>query len=322
MELAAFQRFFKKERSQYIMAPGKMVNHVFKELGFEQKTPDYFLNNPTEFVLAMRNGLWDYFLELERDFTADMAEHLIANDNRLNSSFRQINTENITGSEKLRKTIHSFFKEYDQHIYELHKSNTQSRRSRAGQEFEHILYKLLTYANIPFDNQGVIGTNLFSENGLGKLVDCVVPGVLEYNVEKPKCILISMKTSLRERWQEVPEELARTGAHSMYLFTLDDNISNTKIDSLYNHNVYLIVLDDTKESKFKNNPKVYGLSKFLKELQFLVSYWEQKDTAELGKKFFNTKRELYRMRLEDATLSSEKDIYKKYILELKNKVNS
>ena len=42
-------------------------------------------------------------------------------------------------------------------------------------------------------------------------------------------MLISAKTTLRERWQEIPEEMGRTGAREMFLVTLDDTISKEVI---------------------------------------------------------------------------------------------
>ena len=81
-------------------------------------------------------------------------------------------------------------------------------------------------AGIPLDSQGNIGKQEFVNKGLGKLVDLVSPGVLEYIVNKRNTVLISAKTTLRERWQEVPEEMGRTGAREMFLATLDTSISS------------------------------------------------------------------------------------------------
>lgn len=104
-----------------------------------------------------------------------------------------------------------FVETFPEEIYSLTLSNTQSRRSRAGKEFEAIIELILIGANIPIDSQGNIGKKAFVEKGLGKLVDIVSPGAIEYNLNKRNTVLISAKTTLRERWQEVPEEMGRTG---------------------------------------------------------------------------------------------------------------
>ncbi|MDC4182994.1 type II restriction endonuclease [Mycoplasma bradburyae] len=104
----------------------------------------------------------------------------------------------------------SFYSWITEHIYILTLSNTQSRRSRAGNEFEAIIELIFMGPEIPMDSQRNIGKNIFIEKELGKLVDIVSPGVIEYMINKRNTILISAKTTLRERWQEVPEEMMRT----------------------------------------------------------------------------------------------------------------
>ena len=123
------------------------------------------------------------------------------------------------------------------YIYALTLSNTQSRRSRAGKEFESIIELILIGAGIPLDSQGNIGKQEFVNKGLGKLVDLVSLGVLEYIVNKRNTVLISAKTTLRERWQEVPEEMGRTGAREMFLATLDTSISSDVLNTLYEANI-------------------------------------------------------------------------------------
>ena len=60
--------------------------------------------------------------------------------------------------------IRDFTMEYPTHIYDLALSNTQSRRSRAGKEFESILELLMMGAGIPVDVQGAIGKSFFQKN--------------------------------------------------------------------------------------------------------------------------------------------------------------
>ncbi|WP_460997138.1 type II restriction endonuclease, partial [Staphylococcus aureus] len=91
-------------------------------------------------------------------------------------------------------------------------------------------------AGIPVDVQGAIGKSFFQKNQIGKLVDLVMPGVVQYTSNKRNTMLISAKTTLRERWQEVPEEVNRTGIREMYLATLDDSFSEETINILYEAN--------------------------------------------------------------------------------------
>lgn len=77
-------------------------------------------------------------------------------------------------------------------------------------------------ADCRMDSQGMLSSGLFQKNDLGKSVDLVAPGVIEYSKRKSKAALVSCKTTLRERWQEVVEEKGRTGAAEVYLVTVDD----------------------------------------------------------------------------------------------------
>lgn len=65
-------------------------------------------------------------------------------------------------------------------------------------------------------------------------------------------MLISAKTTLRERWQEVPEEMGRTGAREMFLVTLNDTISKEVIENLNDNNIQIVVTQTIKEERYKS----------------------------------------------------------------------
>ena len=62
----------------------------------------------------------------------------------------------------------------------------------------------------PFDDQSTVAEGFFQEQGIGKIVDGIIPGKDSYINNRAKTLIITMKTSLRERWQEVAEEMRRT----------------------------------------------------------------------------------------------------------------
>ncbi|ATO38774.1 hypothetical protein GTID1_17285 [Geobacillus thermodenitrificans] len=320
MNTEQFKQFFKRKRSRFMPSSLEMVNAAFVKKGFPNRDRDYFFGNPSDYVSQMRETLWAEYKILEKQFNAKMAEELVERSN-IQIMTRIVSDDSLSNEEKVKRIVNEFTRNFDEHLYDLNLSNTQSRRSRAGKEFEYIIYKLLTHAEIHYDDQGVLGNERFSEVGLGKLVDCVIPGVSEYNLEKHKCALVSMKTTLRERWAEVPEELSRTGAQSMYLLTLDDDISNEKINTIYSHNVYLVVPDSEKNTKYANNPKVYGLTNFLWELDDIMRYWGRKQPAQLGRSFYEEKIEIYRLRLEQTNIESEKRLYEASIKLFEQKLN-
>lgn len=322
MKLDHFKNLYKKERSNYILNPSAYANHIFVKYKFDQKNYSFFKNTPDDFVYGMRSAAWNDFLILEKAFNASMATMLLDHSQSVKSLSSVLSNVNLNPEEKVKKVIGDYIKLYDEHIYELNKSNTQSRRSRTGKEFEAIICKLLTYTHIKYDTQGTISKKLFSAVGLGKLVDCVVPGALEYNSEKHKCALISMKTTLRERWAEVAEELTRTGAQSMYLLTLDDDISDDKINNLYTHNIILVVPDHLKSTYHSKNPKVYGFSNLLSELDNIMTYWKNKTPESLGEEYFTHKIENLEIKIQNSNIMSEKEILNKQKEELEKQLYS
>lgn len=127
---------------------------------------------------------------------------------------------------------------------------------------------------MPLDSQGNIGKDYFVEKGLGKLVDTVSPGVTEFEINKRNAVLISAKTTLRERWQEVPEEMGRTGAREMFLATLDEKVSDNVLNTLYEANIQLTTTAGNKEKNFKNNSRVLSFEELIKICLDNASKWE------------------------------------------------
>lgn len=214
ISLDEYKNLVKEKRKEGFKQPYDLVYDNFITLGYDKVPKEFFLSNASEVVEKLRNSCWSEFQPLEKDFTSKMLKELV--DDEYIKTLTPI------------EAITWFVEEFPEHIYALTLSNTQSRRSRAGKEFESIIELILIGAGIPLDSQGNIGKQEFVNKGLGKLVDLVSPGVLEYIVNKRNTVLISAKTTLRERWQEVPEEMGRTGAREMFLATLDTSWKTPK----------------------------------------------------------------------------------------------
>lgn len=231
-----YSESIKKERKNWFPLPYDLVYEQFEKKQFHLKDTEFFMKNASMIIEILRENCWGYFYPLEKKFTSTMLQKLISK-NEINS---------FNGLE----AITWFIENYPEHIYALTLSNTQSRRSRAGKEFEAIIEMILIGANIPMDSQGNIGKKVFVDKGLGKLVDIVSPGTVEYILNKRNTVLISAKTTLRERWQEVPEEMGRTGAREMFLVTLDESISSEVIENLYNANIQIVTTRKNKKTNY------------------------------------------------------------------------
>uniref|UniRef100_UPI001C309545 type II restriction endonuclease n=1 Tax=Deinococcus sp. GbtcB9 TaxID=2824754 RepID=UPI001C309545 len=186
LDIEHFKKSIKSNRNALVPKPRDLVEEALRNSPYYDKDQSYFLANATEILYGVRAGCWNTYLKHEKEFNIKMGQILVKQDSDIQNS-QNSNAEEIIGS---------FLEKYSDHLFELSKSNTNSRRARAGKEFEAIIEAILLRSGIFFDNQGVIGSKLFETERLGKLVDCVVPGVIEYSLEKRKCSLISMKTTL------------------------------------------------------------------------------------------------------------------------------
>ncbi|ENY70201.1 Type II restriction modification system endonuclease [Mycoplasmopsis bovigenitalium 51080] len=260
ISLDEYKNLVKEKRKNSFKQPYDLVYDNFIKLGYDKVSKEFFLNNASEVVEKLRDSCWNEFKPLEKEFTSKMLRELV-DDNYI---------RNLTPID----AITWFVEEFPEHIYALTLSNTQSRRSRAGKEFESIIELILIGAGIPLDSQGNIGKQVFVSKGIGKLVDLVSPGVLEYILNKRNTVLISAKTTLRERWQEVPEEMGRTGAREMFLATLDDSISSDVLNTLYEANIQVTTTKNIKEKYYTNNGRVLTFEKLVEICLDNISHWE------------------------------------------------
>ena len=87
-----------------------------------------------------------------------------------------------------------------------------------------------------------------------------------------------MKTSLRERWQEVVEEIHRTNIPEIFLLTMDDKISKSKADQMGQHNVTIVVPKSVAgNEKLANLKNIISFEEyFFEEIPSMLKYWENK----------------------------------------------
>lgn len=121
---------------------------------------------------------------LEKELDKVLMGTLIKEDPSIMKYFSQQGDEAVLTVEDVQDILANFLDHHGSHLFELSKSHTNSRRSRAGNEFEFIMETILTRCGIMFDNQGVIGSKLFNTERLGKLVDFVIPGLLSITLKE------------------------------------------------------------------------------------------------------------------------------------------
>lgn len=238
----------------------------------------------TQAIIQLRELAYDEFLKEESVFNAvilkEIGEKFSAPKAKLEELCIQLSLSDLSDIESLTHTITELFGSYSgyisPYIYQLCLSNTQSRRSRAGKTFEGIIYFLYDYYKYPFESQASIGKKAFTDLGLGKVVDSILPSISAFNQRRDKTIVGTMKTTLRERWQEVVEEVARSNLPNIHLLTVDESIAESKAEQMARHNIVLVVRDHIKNSEtMKNKRSIIDFETyFLDELPTTLNFWK------------------------------------------------
>lgn len=138
-------------------------------------------------------------------------------------------------------------------------SASQTRKSRAGQSFEYHIERMFRDGHIRFQEQAIISS---------RRPDFVLPDVT--TLESPsrardEAMIVSLKTTLRERWKQLSLERIRG---DIFLATVDDRVTASAIDDMANNGIYLMVpesLKESKESSYTNKSNVVTFRDFFDE---------------------------------------------------------
>lgn len=281
-ETHSFANFIKNQRKELIPSTKETVN---KAIFTHKDEIDVLLNNNniSKLIIELRELCYEQFLLEESKFNAVILSTIAKEFNALQTILRDINSNlytfrHLSEEQFLQKVGHLFGKFagcISPYIYQLCLSNTQSRRTRAGKVFEGIIYSLYEYYGFSYDSQKSIGKKVFSSLGLGKVVDSILPSAKAFSMYRNKTIVGSMKTTLRERWQEVVEEISRSNLPNIHLLTVDHNIPVSKAKQMSEHNIVLVVTRDVKQKTSLN--KMHNIidfeAYFTKEIPQIMAYW-------------------------------------------------
>lgn len=233
------------------------------------KNPSYYVDTVTQFynwvniassqvpklILEIREKAWTLYLEDEAKFHIEIFNILTETRNLPLSILKDILANNrhlyLEELKKMQNTIGEFIGRAMPYIYEVSLSTTNSRRSRAGKTFEKIIAYIMKLYNYPYEEQSSLGSKQSVNLNLSKIVDGIIPSAKAYHNQRTMCCVLTMKTSLRERWQEVVEEIKRTNLPTMYLLTLETGISRNILERLSEVNVILVCFDG-KNSNYTN----------------------------------------------------------------------
>lgn len=244
-----FQEKFKALRNIVFDSPAMLTEKVFHLLKYDTKNEAYFQANASDFITNMRKTCWEQRKLMESKFTNEALLMLLQD---YDYSLLEPNA-----------AICKFIEDNQTNLYNLFLSNTQSWRSTAGKEFECTLSLLLQHAGVKAELQSMSG----KEEKLPKAVNFVIPSARVYRSSPTKVILLSAKTTLRERWQEISGEMKRTNVSHIYLATLDENITNDTFSKLEKLNIILVTT--------KGNKAYYQRSNILSFEEFIAMALKQ-----------------------------------------------
>lgn len=280
-EKKIFDKKIKEYRSRSIRSSQAIVNRICEEN--EDYIAKVSVNKDVSTVIyQLREKVWNEFLLDEIEFNALLMKDLHKILNTPKEIMEVLIASRIVEKkgEDLVNSIKDLCGEYAGRVfpyfYRLSLSNTQSRRSRAGKTFESIIYKIYEVLDYRYDSQSKIGRKIFDQAGLGKKVDSILPGIEEFNKRRNKTIVGTMKTTLRERWQEVAEEIERTKIPEIHLLTADEDISLSKSREMANHNIVIVTYKWISESeKLKKEKNIISFEEYLfEEIPSILDFWK------------------------------------------------
>jgi len=282
-EQKSFDALIKEYRKKHIRTTEELLQSIVQK---HKKLVEQIQNKEvSKSIQILRELVWQAYLADEVQFNAYLMKDLYTKLDTPKEMLDVLIKKNIIleNSEKLEESIRKTCGEYAgrvfPYIYRLSLSNTQSRRSRAGATFEYIIYYLYDVLGYDYDSQKKVGRKLFDTMGLGKKVDSIMPSIEAYTQRRNKTIIGTMKTSLRERWQEVAEEIERTKIPEIHLLTVDEDISLNKAKEMAQHNIIIVTYDWISNSeKLKEMKNITSFEEyFFEELPVIYKYWSSDD---------------------------------------------
>jgi len=280
-ELDKIDVLIKQYRARYIRPSHEIVEYVFSEnLEYIEQIKEKKVSKCIE---ELREKVWQEYLIDEVNFNAILMRDLHKLLETPKEILEGLLKRNITDKkgDELIENIKEICGEYAgrvfPYIYKLSLSNTQSRRTRAGKSFEAIIYKIYENLGYEYDSQSKVGRKTFDDVGLGKKVDSILRNIKCYTERRNKTIIGTMKTSLRERWQEVAEEIERTKIPEIHLLTADDSIPRSKAQEMANHNIIVVTYDWVANSEaLKSMKNIISFEEYLfEEIPNILKFWNE-----------------------------------------------
>lgn len=142
-------------------------------------------------------------------------------------------------------------------LYQVMLDASQQRRTRVGSGFESHIRKMLQMGNIPYEEQAVVST---------RRPDFVLPNKNLYVKKSADALVLAAKTTLRERWKQVPMEQRNC---TVFLATMDEKVTRSAVKEMANLQITLVVPESFKSRgtiiEYAKEPNVLTFKQFFSE---------------------------------------------------------
>ena len=224
----------------------KLAQAAFlKKYGLEKIDP-FELDAPGDALREISRSIeWDLFREYQRRERSVELVRLVLGDS----------PRKYTPSEIIRQLIDEL-----PAIDAMMLSAAQQRKSRAGYSYEHHIEAMLFDGSIPFQKQVVLESK--------KRPDFILPSLAFVDSGTPAAktgLILSAKTTLRERWKQVEREMS---GRRLFLTTVDENIASSAIKDMASIGVHLVIPESllkAKETEYAGHQNVLSFADFSKE---------------------------------------------------------
>lgn len=221
----------------------RMAREVFLKKYKLEKINPFSLDSPGDALREISRRIeWDLFRDYQRRGRAVELVRLI-----LGESPREVTAKDI-----IRQLIDELAA-----IDALMLSAAQQRKSRAGYSYEHHIEAMLVGGDIPFEKQVIVEAK--------KRPDFILPSlkfVDSGNDGAATGLILSAKTTLRERWKQVEREM---GKRRLLLTTVDENIAGNTIEDMASIGISLVIpesLMKSKEAEYEGHKNVVSFRDF------------------------------------------------------------
>lgn len=142
-------------------------------------------------------------------------------------------------------------------LYKVMLDASQQRKTRVGTGFEAHIRTMLLAGKIPHAEQAVVST---------RRPDFVLPNKSLYVSRSSDALVLAAKTTLRERWKQVPMEQRNC---TVFLATMDEKVTRSAVKEMANLQITLVVPEAFKTNgtviEYAKEPNVLTFKQFFRE---------------------------------------------------------